>query len=157
MNLFFETYECKIDDKGRLKLPSPLLKKLSQSAEKELVVKRSVFQNCLEVYPAKPWNNLMTKVNQLNRFVKKNTDFIRMFTAGVKAVEIDSSERILIAKDLKAFAGLSKEVVISGVGDFFEIWDKALYESIIATNEKEFAQLSEEVMGNFDMGDQEQD
>lgn len=150
MNYFFETYECKIDDKGRLKLPSSLIKHLEKLGENDFVVKRAVFQKCLEVYPMKPWEKLMEKINGLNRFVKKNADFIRMFTAGVKTVELDKAERILIPKDLKIFANLNKDVVISGVGEFFEIWDKDAYEENINTNEADFAKLTEDVMGNFD-------
>ncbi len=153
MNYFFETYECKIDDKGRLKLPSSLVRHLEKFPDNELVVKRAVFQKCLEVYPIKPWEKLMAKINGLNRFVKKNVDFIRMFTAGVKTIELDNAERILISKDLKTYASLSKEVVISGVGDFFEIWDKSAYEENIAVNESDFAKLSEDVMGAIDFGD----
>ena len=149
---FYETYECKIDDKGRIKLPSSLVKLLQSSEDKNFVIKRAVFQNCLEVYPMQPWEKLMKKINGLNRFVKKNADFIRMFTAGVKNVELDSSERILIPKDLKQFASLHKEIVISGAGELFEIWDKEAYEKVIATNEVDFGKLTEEVMGgiNFD-------
>ena len=149
---FYETYECKIDDKGRIKLPSSLVKLLQSSEDKNFVIKRAVFQNRLEVYPMQPWEKLMKKINGLNRFVKKNADFIRMFTAGVKNVELDSSERILIPKDLKQFANLHKEIVISGAGELFEIWDKEAYEKVIATNEVDFGKLTEEVMGdiNFD-------
>ncbi len=150
MNYFFETYECKIDEKGRLKLPSSLMKHLQNFPDNELVVKRAVFQKCLEVYPLQPWDKLMQKVNGLNRFVKKNADFIRLFTAGVKKVEVDKAERILVPKDLKTFANLQKEIVISGVGEFFEIWDKEAYEENIKTNEADFASLSEEVMGSID-------
>lgn len=155
MNYFFETYECKIDEKGRLKLPSQLIKHLENFPDKEIVVKRAVFQNCLEVYPMKPWEKLMNKVNGLNRFVKKNADFIRMFTAGVKIVEPDKAERILVPKDLKTFANLHKEIVISGVGEFFEIWDKEAYEENISINEADFAKLSEEVMGTIDFNGEE--
>lgn len=155
MNYFFETYECKIDEKGRLKLPSQLIRHLEHLPGETLVVKRAVFQKCLEVYPAKPWEKLMDKINGLNRFVKKNADFIRMFTAGVKTVEPDKAERILIAKDLKVYAGLSRDVVISGVGEFFEIWDKEAYEQNIAVNEADFAALSEEVMGGINLGESE--
>ncbi len=150
MNYFFETYECKIDEKGRLKLPTALMKHLQNFPDNELVVKRAVFQKCLEVYPLQPWDKLMNKINGLNRFVKKNADFIRLFTAGVKKVEVDKAERILVPKDLKTFANLQKEIVISGVGEFFEIWDKEAYEENIKTNEADFASLSEEVMGSID-------
>lgn len=146
---FYETYECKIDDKGRLKLPSALIKILQSSENKNFVIKRSVFQECLEVYPMKPWEKLMDKINRLNRFVKKNADFIRMFTAGVKNIELDSSERILIPKDLKQFAGLQKEIVIAGAGELFEIWDKNKYEKVISINEEDFGKLTEDVMGGI--------
>lgn len=152
---FYETYECKIDDKGRLKLPSSLIKILQDSHQKDFVVKRSVFQNCLEVYPLQPWEKLMKRINGLNRFVKKNADFIRMFTAGVKNVELDASDRILISKDLKHFAQLQKEIVIAGAGELFEIWDKALYEKTILTTEAEFGNLTEEVMGNITFDEDE--
>jgi MraZ protein len=147
---FYETYDCKIDDKGRLKLPSSLIKLLQSSDDKNFVIKRSVFQNCLEVYPMQPWEKLMKKINGLNRFVKKNADFIRMFTAGVKNVELDSSERILIPKDLKQYANLNKEIVIAGAGELFEIWDKESYEKVISANKEDFGQLTEDVMGEID-------
>ena len=154
MNYFFETYECKIDEKGRLKLPSSLVKHLEQYTGNQYIVKRSVFQKCLEVYPTAPWEKLMLKVNGLNRFIKKNNDFIRMFTAGVKSAEIDKAERILIPKDLKTYANLTKDIVISGAGDYFEIWDKEDYELNITTNGEDFAQLSEDVMGSIDFSDE---
>ena len=157
MNYFFETYECKIDDKGRVKLPSPLMKHLEKFSEDGLVIKRSVFENCLEVYPMKPWEKLMNKVNGLNRFIQKNADFIRKFTAGVKIVEVDSAERILIPKDLKLFAALNKEIVISGVGEYFEIWDKPSYEARIATNADDFSALTEEVMGSINFNEENEE
>lgn len=149
MSQFYETYECKIDDKGRLKLPSSLIRYLEEITGKSLVIKRSVFQKCLEVYPVESWDKMMDQVNGLNRFVKKNADFIRMFTAGVKKVELDASERLLVPKDLKIFAELTKEIVVSGAGDFFEIWDKEAYEKIIETTQENFGKLAEEVMGGF--------
>ena len=76
------------------------------------VLKRAVFNPCLELYPMKEWEALMEKVNRLNRFNKKNNDFIRRFTAGVKIVEMDVSGRLLIPKDLVHFAQISKSVVV---------------------------------------------
>ena len=58
----------------------------------------------------KEWNEMMMKVNKLNRFVKKNNDFIRRFTAGVKTVEIDAAGRLLIPKDLLVFSKIEKEI-----------------------------------------------
>lgn len=150
MKNFIGTYECKIDDKGRLKVPSALTKQMENFEDNTFVIKRSVFQPCLEVYPMTIWDNLMGKINKLNRFIKKNADFIRMFTAGVKTVELDNAGRLQISKDLIHFAQLQKDVVITSAGELIEIWDKDSYEKVISTNEEDFASLAEDVMGSLE-------
>lgn len=142
------TYECKSDDKGRLMLAAPLKKQLAPVWADGFILKRSVFQKCLELYPMAEWNAMMQKVNKLNRFKKKNNDFIRLFTAGVKVVEADSNGRILIPKDLMAFAGIDKELVLSSAVNIIEIWDKDQYEAAVNNAIDDFADLAEEVMGN---------
>ncbi len=155
MKNFIGTYECKIDDKGRVKLPSSLIRQMENFGDDSFVVKRSVFQSCLEVYPMKIWDRLMLKINKLNRFQKKNADFIRQFTAGLKTVEPDNAGRLQISKDLTLFANLSKEIVITSAGELFEIWDKDAYEEIIAASKEDFAKLAEEVMGDISFEDEE--
>ena len=114
------------------------------------VLKRAVFQPCLELYPMSEWNLLMEKMNKLNRFKKKNNDFIRRFTAGVKIVEIDTAGRLLIPKDLIAFSDITKEIVVSSAINIVEIWDKDKYEQAIDDATGNFADLAEEVMGQDD-------
>lgn len=149
LNSIIGTYECKVDAKGRLLLPAPLKKQLTNSLLEGFVLKRSVFQPCLELYPMLEWNLMMNKINKLNKFVKKNNDFIRRFTAGVKVIEIDTLGRVLIPKDLVAFASISKDLVLSSAVNIVEIWDKDLYENFISNDEIDFADLAQDVMGNF--------
>lgn len=99
------------------------------------------------------WNLMMQKINKLNRFVKKNNDFIRRFTAGVKVVEIDNLGRLLIPKDLVAFGNISKDLVLSSAVNIVEIWDKDLYEKSISGDDMDFADLAEDVMGNINDDD----
>lgn len=99
------------------------------------------------------WNQMMQKINKLNRFVKKNNDFIRRFTAGVKVVEIDNLGRLLVPKDLTTFAQISKDVVLSSAVNIIEIWDKDLYEKAIDDSVVDFADLAEDVMGNVNEDD----
>jgi MraZ protein len=129
-------------------LASSLKKQLSASLQGGFVLKRSVFQPCLELYPMNEWNLMMEKINQLNKFVKKNNDFIRRFTAGVKIVELDGNDRLLIPKDLCGFAGISKDIVLSSAVNIIEIWDKDKYENAIDDAVIDFAGLAEEVMGD---------
>ena len=151
MNYLIGTYECKIDVKGRLLIPSAFKKQLAPVIPKGFVLKRAVFQNCLELYPLEQWEELIKKVNSLNRFKKKNNDFIRRFTAGVKFIELDSNGRLLIPRDLIEFSNIKREVTLSTSVNIIEIWDKSSYEKAIADSRDNFAQLAEEVMG----GDEE--
>lgn len=142
------TYECKADAKGRIMMPIAIKKQLSGLFSESFVLKRAVFNPCLELYPMKEWMGLMEKVNGLNRFNKKNNDFIRRFTAGVKTVEMDVSGRLLIPKDLVTHAQISKEVVVSSTVNILEIWDKTLYEKAIDEAALDFGALAEDVMGD---------
>ena len=142
------TYECKADSKGRIMLPAPLKKQISSIISDGFVVKRSVFNKCLEIHPMSEWNKIVNQVNQLNRFIKKNNDFIRSYMSGLKIVNLDSSSRILIPKDLIVFAGLEKQIVLSSSVNIIEVWDKKEYEISVSKSLKNFGDLAEEVMGD---------
>lgn len=150
MNSFIGTYECKVDAKGRLMLPAALKKQMDGVLQNGFVIKRAVFQECLELYPMTEWDALMQKINKLNRFKKKNNDFIRRFTAGVKMIDVDANGRLLIPKDLVVFASISKDIVMSSAVNIIEIWDKTKYEKAIDDATVDFADLAEEVMGQDD-------
>jgi MraZ protein len=147
------TYECKADIKGRVMVPSALKKQLAPLSNSGFVIKRAVFQPCLELYPMDEWQALMQKMSGLNRFNRKNNDFIRRFTAGVKTVELDATGRLNIPKDLASFAGIDKELVISSAINIVEIWDKQKYEQAINDAASDFADLAEEVMGDASNAD----
>lgn len=134
-------------------LPAALKKQLAPVLQNGFVLKRAVFQPCLELYPMAEWEILMRKVNTLNRFKKKNNDFIRRFTAGVKMIDVDTNGRLLIPKDLTVFASISKNVVVSSAINIVEIWDKDKYEQAIDNATVDFADLAEEVMGQDEDSD----
>ena len=142
------TYECKVDVKGRLLLPIALKRQLGNQINENFILKRSVFQPCLELHPYGEWKLTMDKVNKLNRFLKKNNDFIRMYTAGVRVIDLDNNGRILIPKDLLKSHFSKNNLVITTAINIIEIWDKDSYEKVINDSEIDFADLSEKVMGN---------
>ncbi|MDN3708396.1 division/cell wall cluster transcriptional repressor MraZ [Myroides ceti] len=152
MNAIVGTYECKIDAKGRALVPVALKKQLPAIAD-GFVLKRSVFESCLELWPMQEWNKMMEKINKLNRFNRKNDLFVRKFMAGVKNVEIDDAGRLLLSKDLIEFAKINKEIVFSSKLNVVEIWDKDLYEQTLE-EDIDFADLAEEVMGNIETDEQ---
>ncbi len=136
-------------------VPSQVKKQLASVLQDGFVLKRSIFESCLELYPMAQWNLEMRKVKGLNRYNRKNNNFIRKFTAGVKVVDLDVSGRLLIPKDLHNFAGISKQVVLACMGDSIEVWDKQRYEKSIDYDADEFADLTEEVLGNENIVDDE--
>ncbi|MGB6151326.1 MAG: division/cell wall cluster transcriptional repressor MraZ [Pricia sp.] len=145
---FIGTYDCKADSKGRIMIPVALKNQMLPISSKGFVIKRSVFQPCLELYPREEWDALMQKVNKKNKFKKKNNDFIRRFSAGVKEVEVDATGRLLIPKNLVDFANIKKEVVLSSAINIIELWDKDSYEKVLEDTAEDFAALAEEVMGD---------
>ncbi len=142
------TYECKVDVKGRLMFPSQLRAQIPSASEAGFVIKRSIFMKCLELYPKEEWQLESKRINSLNRFKKKNVDFIRKFMAGVKTAELDKTGRILIPKDLIKYGEIKKEIVLASVVNKIEIWDRAEYEKAVDYDPDEFASLAEEVMGD---------
>ena len=146
------TYECKADAKGRVALASAFKKQLASVLLEGFVLKRSIFESCLELYPMKEWNEVSKNVNGLNRFKKDNNIFIRRFNAGVKVVELDAAGRLLIPKDLLAFAGITKDVVLASAVNIIEIWDKEKYEQSVDEAADDFSDLAERVMGDKNDG-----
>ena len=128
-------------------MPAYLKKQLAVVASDGFVIKRAVFQPCLELYPLKQWNILMDKVGQLNQFNRKNNDFIRRFTAGVRVLELDATGRLNIPSDLMGIASLDRHIVLTASVGIVEIWNADQYEKAISDAANDFADLAEEVMG----------
>ncbi|MFL5763499.1 MAG: division/cell wall cluster transcriptional repressor MraZ [Bacteroidia bacterium] len=149
MNSLFGVYECSADAKGRVMLPVAFKKQLTKELKNGFVMKRSIFSKSLELYPMNTWNEMVKEVNKLNKFVKKNVEFIRMFNYGVVPVELDAAGRMLISKDMMAFAGMSKNIVMAAAGDRVEVWDKKSYEKFINSGTANFEKLAEDVMGGI--------
>jgi MraZ protein len=141
------TYHCKADNKGRVMVPADLKKQLSPVLAEGFVLKRAVFQPCLELYPMDQWNELMQKIGGLNQFNRKNNDFTRRFTAGVRRIELDTTGRINIPADLMTVAQIKRDLVLTASVGIVEIWDAQKYEQAISDAALDFADLAEEVMG----------
>ena len=143
-------YECRIDSKGRLLVPSGLRKQLSPKAEGKLFVKRGI-ENCLELYQKHDWEFVSEKVSSLNQFVKKNRVFARKFISGAMQLELDSVGRVNLPKNLLEYAGVKKDLILFAYGNKIEIWDKVSYDSELDMNDDDFAGLAEDVMGDINL------
>ena len=119
--MFRGQYEHSIDDKGRLSIPAKLREALKQ--EKKLVLTSS--DGYLTAYPLKTWRELEARIRSNPTFKRDRRDFLRVVYSSAEDVEIDPQGRILLSQGLRQRAGITREVVIIGVMDEVEIWDKS--------------------------------
>ena len=139
-------FECKLDAKGRIMVPSGLVKQLPEEALNKFVVNRG-FEKCLVLYPKNEWETISKEINQLNLYNKKNRDFVRYFFRGATELGMDGSNRLLFPKKLLEYAAIEKELVLFAFSNRIEVWDKASYENMMTNEPEDFADLAEEVMG----------
>lgn len=151
MTRFLGEFECKLDAKGRLSLPSGLRKQLSPEAKDKFVLNRG-FENCLALYPMNEWEKISAEVNQLNMYVKKNREFARYFYRGASELELDAAGRLLLPKRMSEYAGIDKDIILSAWHNKIEIWSKEKFEALLNDEPKDFASLAEEVMGKLKEG-----
>ncbi|NCI49139.1 division/cell wall cluster transcriptional repressor MraZ [Sediminibacterium roseum] len=142
---FHGEYEATVDQKGRFLLPGGLKKQLPEG-EGRFILSRG-FEKCLTLYPIKSWEQIISKISQLNDFDPKVREFRRQFLGGATEVELDSAGRMLLPQTLKEFAGISKNIILAAALDRFEIWDAGKYKQLFEDFSPEaFSSLAAEVM-----------
>lgn len=112
-------YEHSIDAKGRLIMPAKIREDLG---EKFIITKG--LDGCLFGFSQTEWNNFEEKLKTLPLTNKNARDFVRFFLSGAVEAEVDKQGRFLIPVNLRGYATLEKEAVITGVGTRIEIWNK---------------------------------
>jgi MraZ protein len=140
-------FDCKLDTKGRLMVPSNLKKQLPNIEQEGLVINRG-FEKHLVIYPKSVWEGIVEDLSRLNQFEKKTRDFVRFFTRGATELVLDASGRVNLPKSLLDYAGIEAEVVLACQFDKIELWSKSAYDDVFAVEPEDFANLAEEVMGN---------
>ena len=104
MSHFLGEFDCKLDDKGRMMIPSSLKKQLHEM-EDGLVINRG-FEKHLVIYTKKEWNKIVDELNRLNQYEKRTRDFIRYFTRGATELIPDTANRVLLPKNLLEYADI---------------------------------------------------
>ena len=117
--MFMGEYNHTIDAKGRLIIPSRFRELLGE----EFVLTRGL-DGCLSIYPMDEWAAFEEKLRALPLTNKNARTFSRFFVAGATSCELDKQGRILVPATLREFAGLEKDVVLTGNIHRIEIWSK---------------------------------
>ena len=147
MTNFLGEFECRLDTKLRIALPSALKKQLSPQANNRFVINRG-FEKHLVLYPYHEWEKVTAEFRRLNLYIKKNREFVRYFHRGATELTLDNSGRLLLPKRLLTYAGVKESVVLLAYANRIECWDSELYEALLDQEPEDFAQLAEEIMGD---------
>lgn len=142
-------YDCSMDAKGRIRLPSSLLKKLGERENYHFVLNKG-FEKHLTLYPIEVWETTVKEFEKLNPYDNDTRQFLRRFHNGATDIEMDDQMRILVPKRLGEFAGLQKEVILNAYGDKIEIWDAKEYDNMMNDESISMAALAQKVLGNRD-------
>jgi MraZ protein len=135
------THTPKLDDKGRIILPAKFRDELSAG----VVVTRGQ-ERCLYVFSKKEFESVHEKIRQAPVTSEEARKYLRLFLSGASDDTPDKQGRVLVPQLLRDYAGLTKELVIIGVGSRAEIWDASSWQEYLSSNEEKFATQAEEVI-----------
>ena len=148
MAKFIGEYSVKIDDKGRMIFPSAFKAVLSDEKTMALVVKKDMFEECLEMYTYAQWEEESNGVKgRLNFFRKEHAQFWREYMRDRAVVEPDEKlGRITIPKKILDSIGAQKEMIFVGNDHKIEIWSKEQYNKKQMSSD-EFITLAQNILG----------
>ena len=151
MITFIGEYTCKLDDKGRVLLPSSFLKQMANDGgvQDRFIIKKDIFDPCLNLFPINEWerqNQILRK--NTNPYNREHNKFLRGFFKGTAEVVLDGNNRLLIPKRLLDEIAAGKEIVMAGQLGQIGIWTRDAYDRI-ESNDENFAALAEKIMGNL--------
>ena len=148
MSKFIGEYRVKVDDKGRIVFPAAFKATMSACESGQLIIKKDIFEDCLEMFTYEQWEKESDEVkSRLNFFNKEHALFWREYMRDRAIVEPDKKlGRISIPKQLLAQIGADKELVLAGNDHKIGIWAKERYDSNKLSGEN-FTELAQKILG----------
>ena len=142
--MFFGEYEHTVDDKHRLTLPA----RFREAFAGGVVLTRGLDQ-CLDAYPRADWDVLVqARLAPLDPFSKEARDLKRFFFSAAADAELDKQGRVLVPPALARHARLGREVVVAGVHDHLEIWDRSAWNDTLTKVEGSADDVAERLAQN---------
>ena len=117
--MFYGEYEHTIDDKNRLTLPARFRDELDAG----VVLARGIERN-IEIYPRGSWDANVARIADLDSLTREAREMKRFVFSGATVTELDKQGRVIVPPNLAKHAGIDKDVVLAGVHDHIEVWDR---------------------------------
>ena len=133
-------FQHNLDTKGRMAIPAKFRDKLTAGA----IITRGI-DDCLFVFANPEWEILAAKLIALPLAQANSRAFVRLMLAGATDVEVDNQGRILVPDYLRKYAGLKKEVVVAGLYNRIELWDKATWAAYKTKTESSSEAIAEQL------------
>lgn len=130
---FTGNIDAKVDEKGRVFVPSSFRKILLREESQGLILRRDVFQRCLVLFPQEVWDEQVNAITaRTNMFDRQGRDALRRFVAGAESITLDSGGRMLIPRRYLEETGIQNEVRFIGVDNTIEIWNRQAAEALLS-------------------------
>ena len=138
--MYFGSFAHNLDEKGRLMIPRKMREELGY---KVYIMKG--FEGSLSLYNEERYQKLVEEFSRLSFNQSKVRDYLRLQFASTYEMEVDKLGRVQIPTALLTKYNISKEVLVLGIGDHIEVWDKAKYEEYENGIRDEFESIAEEI------------
>ncbi|MBP7088277.1 MAG: division/cell wall cluster transcriptional repressor MraZ [Candidatus Omnitrophica bacterium] len=140
--MWYGEYLHTLDEKDRFILPAKFREKIKGFKNKKFYITRGL-ESCLFLVSEEVWKNLKDKLEALPFTKQQSRFFNRLFFSGASEIEIDSQGRVNVPVYLKEFAKIKREIVIIGVSERIEIWDKDCWYNFYQNNKGKFEEMGE--------------
>jgi len=142
-------FECKLDPKSRMMVPSGLRKKLPEAETEGLMINRGFgAKKHLVIYTKSEWDKKLDELSKLNEYEEENTQVIRYFTRGATELSLDNAGRVLLPKFLLEYAGIKNDLVLACMLNKIEVWAPELHRELLEEEPENFAPIMKRVLGN---------
>lgn len=148
-------YDCTMDDKGRIKMPSSLRKQFPAEEKGSFMLAKDI-EDCLVIYPMKEWEEQEAQLMKLNQFDPTLRQFASTMMIGLTEVQFDNADRFLVQKSLTKYLGNSKDVVLLGRFNRIQIWDAAKLEQYNNSGLANIKELAQEAATYIDKLEQQE-
>lgn len=139
--MFLGTHTPRLDDKGRLILPS----KFRDQLQDGLVITRGQ-ERCLYLFPMQEFERMHEELRRAPLTRKDARDYLRVFLSGASDELPDKQGRFTVPPVLRTYAGLDRDVAVIGGGSRVELWDLSTWQRYLAEQEQAFSDQNEEVL-----------
>lgn len=140
--MWYGEYSHTLDDKDRFILPAKFRDKLKELSRKKFYITRGL-DGCLFLFHQDSWEKLEDKLKNLSFTKQQSRFFNRLYFSGAYEFEVDSQGRVMVPAYLKEYAQIKREIMIVGIADRIEIWDKNLWSKFYEENRKKFEEVAE--------------